>query len=65
VGRISYGLYLYHLPVQWALQRGLQESGWSPAFSTKLALLFGITYAVATVSWWCIERPALRLKRHF
>jgi len=28
-------------------------------------LLFGITYAVATVSWWCIERPALRLKRHF
>jgi peptidoglycan/LPS O-acetylase OafA/YrhL len=60
-GRISYGLYLYHmLIIHWMRPVGL---GWSHLGTiTAIALL---SLAAALLSYFCIERPCLRLKDRF
>lgn len=67
VGRISYGVYLYHLVVyHWT---GLQ--GPTPAELMQLpvgwliARAVGITLLLATVSYFVIERPCLKLAARF
>lgn len=57
-GDLSYGVYLYGWPVQQAL-RQLVPNG------TVVGLLLpslGLTLALAALSWWLVEKPALRLK---
>ena len=61
VGRISYGLYLWHLPLFLVLDE--QRTGLS--FWPLLVLRFAATFAAATASFLLVERPALRLKRRF
>lgn len=59
VGKISYGLYLWHYPVfKWMKYA-------SAPWPVKLALALFATFAVASVSFYLIERPLLRLKRRF
>jgi peptidoglycan/LPS O-acetylase OafA/YrhL len=58
IGRISYGLYLYHWPIYWLVFAG----GLTPQ---NVALAIGLTFAVATVSYWLIERPLLKLGSRF
>ncbi|HLI75039.1 MAG TPA: acyltransferase family protein [Acidimicrobiales bacterium] len=53
VGRISYGLYLYHWPIFLALDS--QRSGLSG--STLLAARLGATFALAAVSFHFLEQP--------
>ena len=56
---ISYGVYLHHMPIVMILLAfGITGSVYS------LVLLIGSTAAVSTLSWFAIERPALRLKRN-
>lgn len=56
---ISYGLYIYHLPIIiFLMQRGLV---WSP--TTMLYWLPAPLLAVCLTSWYLIEKPALRLKK--
>ncbi|MCA8974961.1 MAG: acyltransferase [Planctomycetes bacterium] len=58
IGRISYGLYLYHFPVY----------GWLlfPAPSAAAVVLaVSVTFAVAVASYWIIERPLLRFGTRF
>ena len=56
---ISYGVYLYHMPVvNLLLALGL---GGTPE---ALAAAMGATLLLALGSWVVIEKPALRLKRH-
>ncbi|MEP7370252.1 MAG: acyltransferase [Dermatophilaceae bacterium] len=59
LGRISYGIYLYHYPVVYYLQ---------PRFVDVKALgvvvMVVSTLTLATASWWLIERPILKLGRH-
>jgi len=58
IGRISYGLYLYHVLVMHWLEPA--EYGWHhPAMTATAA---GLSLAAALVSFYCIERPCLRLK---
>ncbi|NYJ74817.1 acyltransferase family protein [Allobranchiibius huperziae] len=56
LGRISYGLYLWHWPVLLWLQRA------HPGIGTAPTLLFGmsLTLALAAASYRFIERPVLR-----
>ena len=58
LGRISYGVYLWHLPVGLLLYVPLAESG-VPA-PAVLALLTGLTIAAAAISYRFVERPFLR-----
>jgi len=61
VGRVSYGLYLWHVPVFWAVSRW--GSTWSDGARVVVAL--GATAVLTVLSWFLIERPALHWKRRF
>ncbi|MCB1120444.1 MAG: acyltransferase [Verrucomicrobiae bacterium] len=72
IGKISYGLYLFHLLVQHVvlkLQPRLEFfQGQKPVLEHKLANLFLLTVTtliVASASWILYERPILALKRFF
>lgn len=56
LGRISYGLYLFHYPIVCALQ----TAGFSPKATTIVALAVSLT--IADCSERYIERPIYRLK---
>ncbi|WP_431277443.1 acyltransferase family protein [Leifsonia poae] len=57
---ISYGTYIYAFPLQQVLaSAGLYVLG-VPAFAVAAIML---TLAVASLSWYVIEKPAMRLKR--
>ena len=53
LGRMSYGLYLWHWPVFMAIDRLWQEGDGPQLVIAKLV----VCYAVATCSLLCIERP--------
>jgi peptidoglycan/LPS O-acetylase OafA/YrhL len=60
LGVVSYGLYLWHYPVQWLLRQ--QLGGYVPAHwgveGFALASLL-LTLPIALLSWWLLERPVL------
>ena len=59
IGKISYGLYLWHYPVfKWIKYA-------NAPWPVKLALALLGTFAVASVSFYLLERPLLRLKKRF
>jgi peptidoglycan/LPS O-acetylase OafA/YrhL len=58
LGRISYSLYLWHLPVFDVVAQHTQS--WSPA--PRTAVGWTIALSAATGSYLFVERPALRLK---
>ena len=67
LGRISYGLYVYHPFVGAGILALLFRAGrmmpgpWPLRFA-----VYGLcTIVVATASWYLIERPIQGLKRHF
>ncbi len=59
VGELSYTLYLVHFPVYLALEP--QSTGWGfwPTEAARLAIVF----AVATTSWFLVERPLQRWRK--
>jgi peptidoglycan/LPS O-acetylase OafA/YrhL len=57
LGTLSYGIYLWHFPVIYAL-RGTGH--WPAGLLPALGLTSAITVALATASWLALERPALR-----
>lgn len=68
LGRISYGLYLFHYFVPQAFNlyvpfvAGLTEG---PEKVLRLVIWTGVSVALAAASWRWIEKPALRLKSGF
>ena len=60
IGRRSYGIYLWHVAGLWG---GLQLFPGSRAVATVAGV--GITLAFASLSYECVERPALKLRRRF
>ena len=58
VGKVSYGLYLWHFPIFLLLMRH------SATWNSGMRLVVGITLSalVTAVSWYVVERPALKLK---
>jgi peptidoglycan/LPS O-acetylase OafA/YrhL len=59
VGKISYGLYLWHYPIFCEVQ----ARKWPLRFEFVIEL--GLTILATMTSFYLIERPALRLKRRF
>ena len=75
LGRISYGLYVYHLFVAATLERA-GHSRWTahltqplgPSLAASLAgsfaVKFAVTVVIASASWFLFERPLNELKRY-
>jgi len=66
-GRISYGLYLYHLFASYIASMFAQKLGWSvpgPGLA-QFALFFLMTLIAAVLSARFIERPFNQCKRYF
>jgi len=61
IGRISYGVYLYHLPVYFAVEKLLPGEPLGMRLSAKLVL----TFALAVPSFFLVEQRFLRLKERF
>jgi len=69
LGKISYGIYLYHLPILWF------GFIWKPLFQlpffsrfypwSLFALNFALLVCVAYLSWMVIEKPMLQFKKWF
>jgi peptidoglycan/LPS O-acetylase OafA/YrhL len=65
LGKISYGLYVYHL-LCIRLSERLLHGGSGPVHMAAGALLaFGLTIACAAVSYQTLEKPFLHLKNRF
>ena len=66
LGTVSFGLYLWHYPVQWALRAAL--GGYVPpswGLAGYIAMSLAVSLAVAALSWWAIERPVLAAARRW
>lgn len=62
IGKVSYGIYLFHYPVLWVLRdHGIGTEHASVAFVLGL----GISTVLAAASFYVVEQPVLRLKRRF
>ena len=64
IGKISYGIYIYHVPVSWLIA----HSKWVktlPPFIPHSVVFFAVTLVVAALSWHLFERPINQLKRLF
>lgn len=65
VGRISYGLYLYHYLLLFLLGLAPYQVFTTGAPAGWVALAAGVTFATAALSYRFIEAPLLRLKDRF
>ncbi len=66
LGKISYGLYVYHYPIIWFVGR-IRDLGMpEPAAQTLTAVIaFPITLLIAAASYHFMEKPILNLKDRF
>jgi peptidoglycan/LPS O-acetylase OafA/YrhL len=59
IGRLSYGLYLWHFPI-------IEKAGaWTALGRLRIPVAFLLTFGVATLSFYLVEQPFLRLKSQF
>jgi len=63
-GKISFGIYMVHLPVMDLLSSPKIHRHLHGDAGYMLAAAIGI-YAVASASFYCFEQPILKFKRHF
>jgi len=66
LGKISYGLYIYHFPIIWFVTR-IRDFGLSETQAKPLVFIiaFIATLAAASISYHFLERPLLNLKDRF
>jgi peptidoglycan/LPS O-acetylase OafA/YrhL len=66
LGRISYGIYVFHVPVKWLIN--LNCSNWLirlPRVVPHALIFLIVTVIVSAISWHFFELPINRLKRLF
>ncbi|MBF4576698.1 acyltransferase [Frondihabitans sp. VKM Ac-2883] len=64
LGLISFGVYLWHMPVVRGLDRWVPRiggGGW-PHYLAAVALVGAVSVALATITYLVVERPAMRLR---
>ena len=59
-GDYSYGLYLYGFPLQQAFTT---LGSWTYVWWIDFVCVYPLAFAFAILSWWAVERPALRAKK--
>ena len=64
VGKISYGIYLLHIPVAAVTATVLDGNGWRIRIA-RACIIFAGSVGAATISWYLVESRMLRLKRFF
>ncbi|WP_447969655.1 acyltransferase family protein [Nitrospira sp. M1] len=64
IGQISYGIYLYHLFIPWALYDfgGFPQPG---NLLVHVIILMTSTILIASLSWHFVEKPVNSLKKYF
>jgi len=63
LGLVSYGIFLYHWPIAFALSRVGVTEWWPHApFLVLTVVTLALTLACAAVSYYLVERPILRFK---
>lgn len=66
IGRISYGIYIFHYFIPQAMQKylpGIDLSTHSPyPEEVRMFILVGLSVAAAELSWFLVEQPILRWK---
>jgi len=67
LGRYSYAIYLFHLPVRtWAARRLLKPMPYGQLrYVATFAVTFAVSIALAIVSWHLFEKQLLKLKSRF
>jgi len=65
IGRISYGLYLWHDPLFLDLLNSTRMAKLGLSGLPALVVRFTVAFAVASLCFYLIERPFLRIKRRF
>ena len=66
LGKISYGMYVYHLPLIWFVERFSEEhvqgemTHWM-----RVVISLSATILIATLSFYLLERPILNLKDRY
>ncbi len=63
VGLISYGIYLWHLPLIYWLERQTDHIASDTSFLLLTLAIAVLTVGVATASWYLVERPLVALSR--
>ena len=64
LGKISYGIYMFHLPLWWLIG-AFKWLNRLPRFIPHSAVFFVVTVGIAAISWHFFECPINRLKRFF
>lgn len=62
LGRVSYGVFLWHLVVLWVVMRALGLGFAEGGFWRVLGLTLPLSLVAAWLSWVLVERPAQRLR---
>jgi len=62
IGRISYGLYIYRSLILYLLGIPLYQSQVHGAPALLVLAFLGLSFGLATLSWFLIEAPILKLK---
>src|SRR5690606_2259458 len=57
LGILSYGAYLWHFPVIYALR---SWDAWPERLVPASAAVYAVTFAIAWVSWLALEQPVIR-----
>lgn len=68
IGKISYGVYLYHLAIQMIVWQGIYPDGLlgSPIdYLWRVAMYFVLTLGLASASFYTVERYFLKFKDQF
>lgn len=64
IGVISYGIFLWHLPIMAWLANDLESEPWGDSRMLGITLTgLALAIACAAVSYYAVERPLLRFKR--
>jgi peptidoglycan/LPS O-acetylase OafA/YrhL len=61
IGRISYGLFLWHWPIRWFIY----QKKAMPTSTEQLVAVVVLSLLVSTLSYHFVEKPFLRLKKRF